>query len=211
MRPRCGLVDTWAVWLNSPWMKILAVRHHRRQRGTDLHARPGAFRPPVDRLDAVREEHDAEPQRRRVLLHRRGRLAEHRQRLHPGQRQRNSHASQEMPPRLVPDCASMLIGLLLEWRPEPVDGLSAVTGAGVRCRWCRPRVARAMAELAAGDDLDREIEKVASWPAAAISASSGRSDARIVRPSAYPASSRQRRHDLLVLALEDLQEPARRR
>ena len=43
---------------------VLAVRQHRRQAGAELHRRAGALGPPVRRLDAVREEDDAEAQRR---------------------------------------------------------------------------------------------------------------------------------------------------
>ncbi len=77
---------------------VLAMRHHRQQPGADFHVGPGALGPPVDRLDAVREEDNPQPQRRRVRLHRSGGLTEERQRFHPGQRQRDSYASQEVTP-----------------------------------------------------------------------------------------------------------------
>ena len=77
---------------------VLPVRHHRQQARPQLHGRALALRPPVDRLHAVREIDDAQPQRRRVRLHRRRGLPEERQGLHPGQRQRDPHASEEVTP-----------------------------------------------------------------------------------------------------------------
>jgi hypothetical protein len=77
---------------------VLAMRHHGQRRWTELHVRANALGPPLGRLDAVREEDDPEPQRRRGRLDGFDRLSEHRQRFHPGQRQRNSHASKEVTP-----------------------------------------------------------------------------------------------------------------
>ncbi len=78
---------------------VLAMRHHRQQPGTDLHVGPAALRPPVNRLDAIREEDDPEAQRRRVRLRGGRSLADQRQRFHPGQRQRDAHAPQEVTTR----------------------------------------------------------------------------------------------------------------
>ena len=66
MRPRCGLVETKADWLNRPADEdhVLAVRQHRQQARPELHRRAAALGPPVRRLDAVREEDDAQAQRR---------------------------------------------------------------------------------------------------------------------------------------------------
>ena len=40
---------------------VLAVRHHRQRGRAQLHGRAAALGPPVDRLDAVREEDDPQP------------------------------------------------------------------------------------------------------------------------------------------------------
>ena len=88
---------------------VLAVRQHRRQAGPELHRRAGALGPPVRRLDAVREEHDAEAQRRPAGGLARGAgggrrgafLRQQRHRLEPRQRQGDADAAEEVTPGVV--------------------------------------------------------------------------------------------------------------
>ncbi len=171
---------------------VLAVRQHRRQAGPELHRRAGALGPPVRRLDAVREEHDAEAQRRTrgglargASSGRRGAfLRQQRHRLEPGQRQGDADAAEEVTPGVVERRTAMAHGLFSA--PEdvgdsgPCDGTSAGGMSAPRARlrnWrlVTTRVARSV--------------KVASPPAFTISPIRRRSDGQRVAARARSRSS----------------------
>ena len=114
-----------------------------------------ALRPPVNRLDAVREEHDAQPQRRRVR---------------PSRPPPPGRTAAATPARAAPARRPRRAGndaVTADAVSRDRDAHRAPAGRGRSRRLgLRPLrvagdvvIARAVAELAAGDDLDRQIRE----------------------------------------------------